>query len=124
VALRMELERMARESQATSLAHSMMAQLDLVEGRWQDAIGELNESHRLNLEIPRYHERLGIAELRLGRTADAAEALAKAVRIEPSARAWRLLAEARAGIGDDDGARRAQREAESLEREPRRGERP
>jgi hypothetical protein len=112
-ALRRELERMLASSPENSLAHSLLAQVDLGDHHWKEALGHLESGLRRNPELALCHERIGLAELRLGRLDDAERELERAVKVEPTPRAWSLLAETRSELGDPEGARRALRRAQA-----------
>jgi hypothetical protein len=113
--LRAEFQRMAASSSANSGAHSLLSQLDLLEGHWEDAARHLREAYRVDPLVPRYHERLGLLELKLGHLAVAVDELERASRSDRTASAWTLLAQARAASGDRAGAERAAREALKLD---------
>jgi hypothetical protein len=115
VALRNELERMIASSPRHSGACSMLAELDLVEGRWQDAIDQLREGRRLDPRVPHYHDRVGLALMRMGRMAEARVELERAAHDDRTASSWALLARARAASGDRAGAQQAAREALRLD---------
>ncbi len=114
-AFRAELERMERASPANSGAHSLLAQLDLLEGRYPEARAHLAAARAVDPLVPGYHERMGIAWLREGRAGEAARELRLAVSRERSPRAWAPLGEALAGAGDREGARSAYHRALELD---------
>jgi hypothetical protein len=60
--LRAELERSIRESPRSGHAHSLLANLALLEGRWAEAVGELNRARAIDPSIPGLDARQKAAE--------------------------------------------------------------
>lgn len=69
--LRAELERAAASSPYSAEAHARGANLDMIEGRLDDAKGRLAKALSANPFAPRLHERLGLIALARGRPRDA-----------------------------------------------------
>ena len=69
--VRSELGRELRESPRNALAHSLLANLALVEGRWDDAAGELEAARAVAPSTPRLYERLGLIAGARGRPQEA-----------------------------------------------------
>ena len=65
--LRSELERSIRDSPRSAHAHSLLANLDMLEGRWAEAIGELKLARAINPSVPGVDARLKAAEGELGK---------------------------------------------------------
>jgi hypothetical protein len=84
VAIRREIERMADSSPAHSGANSLLTQLDLLAGNWAAAREHLVEAHRVDPQVPLYHERLGIIAQRMGDRAGAERELREALRHDPN----------------------------------------
>jgi len=82
-ALHAELQRMAASSPANSGANSLLAQLDLMEGKWGAAHDHLLEAHRVDPLVPLYHERLGLIALRQGDRTGAEREFREALRSNP-----------------------------------------
>src|SRR5207244_4515791 len=59
---RRELDRMITESAACSSAHSLLATLDLQEGRLEQARSHLVEARRVDPLVPLYYTRLALLE--------------------------------------------------------------
>ncbi|MEO5618166.1 MAG: tetratricopeptide repeat protein [Candidatus Eisenbacteria bacterium] len=114
--LRAELDRMRTSSPANSGAHSILAQLDLLERRWSGARAHLDSARVVDPLVPGFHERMGLAWLREGRIAEATLELELAAKRDRSVAAWALLGEAHARAGDRAAARRAFQRA--LEKDP------
>jgi tetratricopeptide (TPR) repeat protein len=81
---RVELERMARSSAANSGAHSILSQLDMIDGDWKGARAHLEEAHRVDPQVPLYESRLGWIALREGDRAGADRAFREALRRDPT----------------------------------------
>jgi protein involved in temperature-dependent protein secretion len=65
--LRAELERSIRESPRSAHAHSLLANLDMLEGRWAEAISELKLTRAINPSAPGLDARQKVAESELGK---------------------------------------------------------
>jgi hypothetical protein len=64
--LRAELERSIRESPRSGHAHSLLANLAMLEGRWAEAVAELKLARAIDRSIPGLDARQNVAEDSLG----------------------------------------------------------
>jgi tetratricopeptide (TPR) repeat protein len=65
-ALRAELERQARDSRFNATAHSLLANVALLDGRQAEARRHLRQALESDPFVPRTHQRLGDLALELG----------------------------------------------------------
>jgi tetratricopeptide (TPR) repeat protein len=77
-AFRGELARAVAESDANSSVRSVLATLDLVEGRADSSRVQLELAHAIDPLLPLYHYRLGAAERSLGHAREALDAFRRA----------------------------------------------
>jgi len=114
--MRAEMQRMIDDSPANANANSMLSQMDLVAGNLAAARGHLTAAHRVDPTIPLYYERLGMMLLREGNPQAAEHELETAThQAGGSPLGWMWLGEARARLGNRDGAIRAYRRSLQLD---------
>jgi tetratricopeptide repeat protein len=116
-----ELRRQASESPFNATAHSLLANIALIERRWGDARRHLLAASRLDHTTPRLHERLGFVALEEGRPREAIRELRLQRAREPHGPPTAfLLGQAHQRAGDFRAARKWYRRA--LETDPQRPE--
>lgn len=117
--LRRELDRMVGESAANSSAHSMLATLDMLEGRWESARAHLIAAHRVDLLVPLFFTRLAQLDQAEKRWRSAIENLERARRNGEAPHIDAEIAPLLEQLGDQSRAHRAYEAA--LELEPSNG---
>ena len=78
-----ELVRQAAGSPHNAMANSVLATLELIEGRLPDAEARLRHALAVDPDLPRAHERLGMIALSAGRPRDAVSELERALAERP-----------------------------------------
>jgi tetratricopeptide (TPR) repeat protein len=102
-----DLERMARSSQDNASAYSMLANMAMLDGRWELARDHLERGRRVDPALPRYHERVGLLALVQGDAPRALAAFHRELRDHPGlADLEARVGEAHLALGDTALARR------------------
>jgi hypothetical protein len=82
--VRAELERQAASSRWSATAYSLLANIALQEGRWDEAQGHLRRAIGVDPTTPRVHERLALAALEAGDPAEAGREIEIERRLDPA----------------------------------------
>ena len=113
--VRAELERMAAASPFSSSAHSLLANLAMMDRRFDEARRHLEEGRREDPQMPRYHERLGLIALRENQPAQAVVHLERERRVQDRSDLEMEIGTAYALGGRADRARSCYRRALALD---------
>ncbi|HEY6867001.1 MAG TPA: hypothetical protein VI792_07080, partial [Candidatus Eisenbacteria bacterium] len=113
--VRAELERMAAASPFSSSAHSLLANLAMMDRRFDEARRQLEEGRREDPLMPRYHERLGLIALREHQPAQAIGHLERERREQDRSDLEIEIGGAYALLGRGDRARACYRRALALD---------